>query len=441
MIIEKDIINIKDLLEIPNLKIPDYQRPYKWKIKNVNQLIDDILFHKDKQGYRLGTLVLHNDKENLNIVDGQQRVITIFLLAHGLNSHKLNDSNKINFSNLCLPNNIISQNNIKSNYGMIERLIEEFDNTNIEFFLNKCQLVKVVIDDVQEAFQFFDSQNARGKELEPHDLLKAFHLRDMNNYSTEMERIKVVKEWESLGSKELRDLFGKYLFKIRNWSKGNLAYYFTKNDIDIFKGVNLEIQNYPFIKQLQINNYYVDKQNEAQRVNNYHFDYPFQIDQVIINGKRFFEMIIHYNNLKKYVENSENKGIKKDIECNILDTLDKYEGHNRIGDKYVLDLFNCTLIYYIDKFGKIDLDKAVKKLFIWAYTLRLRQYSVKLASVDNYAIGKHEYAKESLFQKLYYAINHNEILNLNLESIKEINATRVDKLLDLFKELKYYEQR
>lgn len=441
MIIEKDIINIKDLLEIPNLKIPDYQRPYKWKIKNVNQLIDDILFHKDKQGYRLGTLVLHNDKENLNIVDGQQRVITIFLLAHGLNRHKLNDSNKINFSNLCLPNNIISQNNIKSNYGMIERLIEEFDNINIEFFLNKCQLVKVVIDDVQEAFQFFDSQNARGKELEPHDLLKAFHLRDMNNYSTEMERIKVVKEWESLGSKELRDLFGKYLFKIRNWSKGNLAYYFTKNDIDIFKGVNLEIQNYPFMKQLQINNYYVDKQNEAQRVNNYHFDYPFQIDQVIINGKRFFEMIIHYNNLKKYVENSENKGIKKDIECNILDTLDKYEGHNRIGDKYVLDLFNCALIYYIDKFGKIDLDKAVKKLFIWAYTLRLRQYSVKLASVDNYAIGKHEYAKESLFQKLYYAINHNEILNLNLESIKEINATRVDKLLDLFKELKYYEQR
>ena len=403
MIIEKDIINIKDLLEIPNLKIPDYQRPYKWKIKNVNQLIDDILFHKDKQGYRLGTLVLHNDKENLNIVDGQQRVITIFLLAHGLNSHKLNDSNKINFSNLCLPNNIISQNNIKSNYGMIERLIEEFDNTNIEFFLNKCQLVKVVIDDVQEAFQFFDSQNARGKDLEPHDLLKAFHLRDMNNYSTEMERIKVVKEWESLGSKELRDLFGKYLFKIRNWSKGNLAYYFTKNDIDIFKGVNLEIQNYPFIKQLQINNYYVDKQNEAQRVNNYHFDYPFQIDQVIINGKRFFEMIIHYNNLKKYVENSENKGIKKDIECNILDTLDKYEGHNRIGDKYVLDLFNCALIYYIDKFGKIDLDKAVKKLFIWAYTLRLRQYSVKLASVDNYAIGKHEYAK-NLFFKNYITL-------------------------------------
>ena len=101
MIKEKDIISIKDLLEIPNLKIPNYQRPYKWKVKNVNQLIDDILFHKDKKGYRLGTLVLHDDKYenkdddkdnlnnynkyNLNIVDGQQRVITIFLLVYALN--------------------------------------------------------------------------------------------------------------------------------------------------------------------------------------------------------------------------------------------------------------------------------------------------------------------------------------------------------------------
>ena len=414
MIIEKDIISINDLLKMNKLQIPNYQRPYKWKIKNVNQLIDDILFHKDKQGYRLGTLVLHNDKENLNIVDGQQRVITIFLLAHGLNSHKLNDSNKINFSNLCLPNNIISQNNIKSNYGMIERLIEEFDNTNIEFFLNKCQLVKVVIDDVQEAFQFFDSQNARGKELEPHDLLKAFHLREMNK-STEEEKIKVVEEWENLESKELTNLFSNYLFKIKNWSKGNSAYDFTKEDIDIFKGVNLETQNYPFIKQLQINNYYVDKQNEAERVNNYHFYYPFQIDQIVINGKRFFEMVIYYNNLVKDI-NKLKETFKKDAyEYDILNTLDTYKGHNRSGDRYVRNMFNCALVYYIDKFAKIDLDRAIKKLFIWAYNLRFKLYSVKLVSVDNYASDE-----KSIFRKIYYAVNHNEILLLNINSVKEI---------------------
>lgn len=430
MIIEKDIINIKDLLEIPNLKIPDYQRPYKWKIKNVNQLIDDILFHKDKQGYRLGTLVLHKDDENnFNIVDGQQRVITIFLLAHCLsNRNKLNM--KIDFSKFSFDNKI-SQNNIKVNYSIIDKRIEEFDNFIIEFFLNKCELVKVVIDDVQEAFQFFDSQNARGKDLEPHDLLKAFHLREMSK-STEDDKIKVVEKWENLESKELTNLFANYLFKIRNWSKGNSAYYFTKNDIDIFKGVNIETQNYPFMKQLQINNYYVDKQNEAERVNNYHFDYPFQIDQIVINGKRFFEMVIYYNNLIKDI-NALKESFKKDtVEYDILNTLDTYRGHNRSGDRYVRNMFNCALVYYIDKFGKIDLDRTIKKIFIWAYNLRFKLYSVKLVSVDNYAIGRHEYANESIFRKIYYAVNHNEILHLNINSIKKEEMKRKIKEFEEF---------
>lgn len=430
MIIGKDIINIKDLLEIPNLKIPDYQRPYKWKIKNVNQLIDDILFHKDKQGYRLGTLVLHKDDENnFNIVDGQQRVITIFLLAYCLsNRNKLNI--KIDFSKFSFDNKI-SQNNIKVNYSIIDKRIEEFDNFIIEFFLNRCELVKVVIDDVQEAFQFFDSQNARGKDLEPHDLLKAFHLREMSK-STEDDKIKVVEEWENLESKELTNLFANYLFKIRNWSKGNSAYYFTKNDIDIFKGVNIETQNYPFMKQLQINNYYVDKQNEAERVNNYHFDYPFQIDQIVINGKRFFEMVIYYNNLIKDI-NALKESFKKDtVEYDILNTLDTYRGHNRSGDRYVRNMFNCALVYYIDKFGKIDLDRTIKKLFIWAYNLRFKLYSVKLVSVDNYAIGRHEYANESIFRKIYYAVNHNEILLLNINSIKKEEMKRKIKEFEKF---------
>ncbi|MBF4349150.1 DUF262 domain-containing protein, partial [Vibrio anguillarum] len=59
------------------LAIPSYQRPYKWQPKHVNQLIDDVLTHRSKQCYRLGTVVLHKDEDStskeLNIVDGQQR--------------------------------------------------------------------------------------------------------------------------------------------------------------------------------------------------------------------------------------------------------------------------------------------------------------------------------------------------------------------------------
>ena len=43
MSIEKaEILKIDDIFKL-NLSIPNYQRPYKWTIKNVQQLIDDLL--------------------------------------------------------------------------------------------------------------------------------------------------------------------------------------------------------------------------------------------------------------------------------------------------------------------------------------------------------------------------------------------------------------
>ena len=65
------------------LKIPIYQRPYKWTAKNAIQLLDDIIEAKNanKEVYRVGTLILHHDEDNYyNIVDGQQRIITFALL-------------------------------------------------------------------------------------------------------------------------------------------------------------------------------------------------------------------------------------------------------------------------------------------------------------------------------------------------------------------------
>ena len=64
------IISIKELVQEGKLCIPNYQRPYKWSIKNVNQLIDDVLLHRDRSAYRIGTLVLHHEENQLNIVDG-----------------------------------------------------------------------------------------------------------------------------------------------------------------------------------------------------------------------------------------------------------------------------------------------------------------------------------------------------------------------------------
>ena len=89
MSIEKaEILKIDDIFKL-NLSIPNYQRPYKWTIKNVQQLIDDLLqnFREGKKIYRIGTIVLNKNKdcsEISEIVDGQQRLITLSLLLHHL---------------------------------------------------------------------------------------------------------------------------------------------------------------------------------------------------------------------------------------------------------------------------------------------------------------------------------------------------------------------
>ena len=77
---QKPNYEIKTIVEIfkqGNLTIPEYQRPYKWTVKNTNQLIDDILLHQEKSKYRLGTMVVHDNNSELEIVDGQQRFLRL----------------------------------------------------------------------------------------------------------------------------------------------------------------------------------------------------------------------------------------------------------------------------------------------------------------------------------------------------------------------------
>ena len=81
--------SIFDLLNKDNLAIPDYQRPYKWTKRNIEELLTDIsnaIEEGQKYGesyrYRIGTTLIHNSQDgNLYIVDGQQRIISIALVC------------------------------------------------------------------------------------------------------------------------------------------------------------------------------------------------------------------------------------------------------------------------------------------------------------------------------------------------------------------------
>jgi hypothetical protein len=404
------------------------------------------LENKDKSEYRLGTLVVHSHDNISDIVDGQQRTITLTLIAFAMfqNLKEIisNDKRLKDFPSK-LPvfsfDNYISKENIQNNYQQIERRIADFDENSIWFFLEKCTLVKVELNDISEAFQFFDSQNARGKDLEAHDLLKAFHLREMNNFSTEEERKQAVEKWEAMDTSKLAKLFSQYLFRIRNWSQGRSARYFTKNEVDIFKGVSPDIEeNYPFAAMLRIAHFYVEEYNRSyhRNIDKNKMPFPFQIDQTIINGGRFFEMIEHYQIMIDKIESKEMS--------EVLKTINSYECNFRTGDKYIRNLFYCGLIYYIDKFGDKDLSKAIDKIFVWAYSLRLKLQVVGLDSVDNYALnGRNDLNNGiQLFKRIKETIKPNNILNIQLKTLKEDELSKpekLDKIVGHFKTLKYYE--
>jgi len=444
------IISISKLFSLENLDIPEYQRPYKWSLKNVNQLIDDILRFKNKNAYRLGTVVVYkNSKKNtLEIVDGQQRITTLVLLIKSIMKDvdlikKFHIEYDKKFENETkLPKlkftNSISITNIKQNFQELDKRIKEieFDENIAYFILHKCEVVYIELDDISEAFQFFDSQNARGKDLAPHDLLKAFHLREMQDAS-ESEKKLLVNSWEQLDEEgNLSSLFNDYLFKIKNWSRGKSARYFTKNDVDIFKGISINKDTkelYPYVLLYQMANVFVDEYNlhSSRKVDLNTLAYPFSLDLPVLNGKRFFEMITHYH---KRIDQ-----IKAKKENEIIKLLDTYKGNGRVGDRYIRLLFECALIYYIDKFGELEIEKVIKKFFIWAYKLRLELQAVRLASVDNCALDT------NVFRTIKDANIHSEVVNLYITNLAKINygindSEGVGKLIQEFKNLGYYNE-
>lgn len=440
------IITLTELYNLEKLKIPEYQRPYKWTEKNVNNLIDDIISNKNKSEYRLGTLVLHQKQKNddYEIVDGQQRIITIALILFALNKNKeellryWENLNKL-FENKLLEHkfdNPISQKNIYKNYQLIKQRINDFDEATVDFLLTKCTFVKIVLNDVSEAFQFFDSQNSRGKELEPHDLLKAYHLREMREIPSD-EQTEIIEKWEDIDTDELANLF-EYLYRIKNWSKSKSARGFTKDEISVFKGISLNNKiYYPYERIFYVAEFFIEKIAKAPLVET---EYPFQLDNIIINGKRFFEMIYRYSKLKKDLPNLIKKWNSEIY--NILYADHKYNdkdytGYYRVGDDYTKILFECACMYFLDKFGESkELKKVFEKIFLWAFHKRLEGAHITFPSIDIYA--KRD---DSFFKYIKEALYISDILKVQLKPVYKIDSTGVDAIVKYFEDKGLYKSQ
>ena len=470
------ISSVKGLLSEDRLSIPPYQRPYKWTVRHVTDLFSDLALHAHRSAYRLGTVVLHRhsqkngdaaesarEEDHLDLVDGQQRTLTLLLAVKAMLACRskwknpgLNDAlddlqPRIEALSraFCFPS-LTSHDHLRQNFAAIKSIISRSDFTDALslFLLNRCEVVIFTLTDISEAFQFFDSQNARGKDLDPHDLLKAYHLREFGPAHEQGDLMtRTIEKWESFESGQLAFFFGRHWFRIRNWSRGRSAREFVKEDTVVFKGVNLaDAARYPGTQILRIAHAFTDhhRAQYERRVDGAEQPFPFQLDQTILNGRRFFEMTSHYLEMARSYTGEAILRPKEshpapcfaasDLDkeaTEILDVLGRYEGRHRKGDGYVRNLFDCLLLFYIDRFGMTQISKAIEKAFLWAYRVRLSHASVYLSSVDKHAI-----AHDSLFRVLRDAIHPADFLRKEVPVLK---ASEIGKSIRDIEEL--FEER
>lgn len=412
-----EIKSINEVLEIENLTIPSYQRPYKWTIKNIEDLLSDIevaIARQKELGnpnfrYRVGTVLLHDNKDDkrADVIDGQQRIISFFLLQRFLTNKK-----KFVAMNLEEPN---TKYNLCRNFAYIKDWYalknKQAKEEVVKAFGDLLEVVVITVEKQEEAFQLFDSQNSRGKALYPHDLLKAYHLREMNNDKFEM--LRVVKNWEELDKRikigknkyanKIEDLFDDYLYPILNWSEKSKTTSFTANDIDTYKGIRQD-SPYP----------YAQRTVKAMPL--------FQITEPFVAGKEFFEMVHYYLPLLEF--------LKKEVfeKCPKIKNIITNYNDNGAGFSHCKNLFLCAVLCYYDRFRNFD-EKAITKLFTWAFMLRIDLWSVSYSSINKYAIGEGDGKitnKIPIFYEITHVHKHTQIANYPL-NLKRQNGEAAKK--------------
>ena len=421
---------VGELLKEGDLRIPYYQRPYKWNRKHIRNLFYDLRDAMGKKEYQIGSVILHKNDGYLDIVDGQQRLISISLFLH-----LLDDLGNYKGANQLLSAEFgeMSCYHASENYNEwknLTQLVGENQAKDIcNFLLENCSVSVITMpqERLSEAFQLFDSQNNRGKSLEPHDLLKAYHLRKQDS-----EDEKIVEKWEQfVEDKELslKELFDKHLFRMRRWSRGetgltNKRYgsylRFTEDFIDDFKGVDLN-QNFPYLELYR-------------HIENL----PMSITMPIIDGSKFFEYIeSSHETIKNHKDFlNERLGISNELEeeeQNLAYPEGMLNIYNSSKGRYLkchnLFLNICSL--FADRFGKEELSKeVVETLFIWSYYPRVKSKAIYDATVGNYAAGGRFRQKEvqKLFQLLSHAVTPNDFM-IKIDRELFENYT-VDKIIE-----------
>lgn len=265
--------------------IPEYQRPYAWTEEEVETLFEDIWEFTETKGgtsrngtYFLGSIVSYknqtdNGQEFQEIIDGQQRITSLFLLLRAIytNLEKADEkteealnfirrieptiwrtnklTGKVDYSNILLTSNVINNDgneilrnilktgevnpNAKDNYSMnyryFQKLFEKHAKENplmiyefIYALLDQAILLPISAGSQDTALDIFSTLNNRGLPLSDADIFKA---KIYNHLNTEKDKNEFIEKWKDIeekatyASENIQQLFYYYMFYLRALEK------------------------------------------------------------------------------------------------------------------------------------------------------------------------------------------------------------------------------
>jgi len=244
---------IRQLFSKPGAKfeVPDYQRGYEWGKKEFEDLWLDIQrVGSNVDQHYLGNIILLEKQRGqvYEIVDGQQRMVTVSLLVMAIrdqtivgdrNDKRIDDivntypsadaeqrlvlsekSSNESFKSIWKGAIKQSSGRIASAYQYYVDRVKELEEQEVDQLLgaisNRLEVVQTQCYDTSLAYTIFQSQNERGKDVEPHILAKSRIYGAAEQLDNKRDREEVKGRWDHIYSLLKDELGGS------RWTNDNI---------------------------------------------------------------------------------------------------------------------------------------------------------------------------------------------------------------------------
>ena len=246
-VVEKDVINIDrydievSLIQPPifsvyeelkrgSIYIPRFQRLYRWDINRASRLIETILL-----GLPMPPIYVYLDKDNRKVViDGQQRLLTIYFFKEGkipkskkyININNIGELSELmkrkpeNFQDFKLVN--VKEEWEDKSYNDLKESDRNWFDFNYSIWITKLTQNKPQEDDISSAFYIFERLNTGGELLTNMELRRALYYGN-GNFVSLLEEVNEKKEWRKILGKDLDpklldvEILLRILYLSHNW--------------------------------------------------------------------------------------------------------------------------------------------------------------------------------------------------------------------------------